>query len=215
MVRARFSQTLEHAYEDLKAAVGDEVFRLLGELFFAEAPPRSPYLRDVPGEFLRFFEARWGELAERHALAPFTLISARYEWALLDAAYAPAKADEVVPFDMERPPALSSSVRLLSLAFPVQRWNAGDAPPAPSPVSLCVYRDPRSFEVETLELTDFGDGHFARGAGERALLTELVKTSAREHGALVDTPFVEALSELLADLTERGVLVGSLANPEK
>ena len=42
MVRARFFQTLEHAYEDLRAAVGNEVFRLLGELFFAEAPPQSP-----------------------------------------------------------------------------------------------------------------------------------------------------------------------------
>ena len=49
-----------------------------------------------------------------------------------------------------------------------------------------------------------------RGAEGGALsLTELVKTSAREQSALVDTPFVEALSELLADLTERGVLVGS------
>ena len=108
----------------------------------------------------------------------------------------------------------SSAVRLLSLAFPVQRWQAGDLPPDPSPVSLCVYRDPQSFEVKTLELTELAMAILLGAQGGALSLTELVE-HAREQGALVDTPFVEALSELLADLTERGVLVGSLANPEK
>jgi hypothetical protein len=41
-------------------------------------------------------------------------------------------------------------------------------------------------------------------------LTDVVRNAAGEVGVTVDVAFVEALSTLLADLIERGVLLGSL-----
>ena len=43
-------------------------------------------------------------------------------------------------------------------------------------------------------------------------LTQVVRKAAEEVGATVDVAFVDALSTLLADLTERGLLLGSIVS---
>jgi hypothetical protein len=45
-------------------------------------------------------------------------------------------------------------------------------------------------------------------------LTEIVRNAAEGVGVTVDVAFIDALSTLLADLIERGVLLGSLVPKE-
>src|SRR4051812_7958403 len=117
MVRARFYQTIDHAFERFIGAIGVDAFHRMVDHFVAEDPPRSPYLRDLPGEFLQFFERGYGVLSEVHGLPGYALDLARYEWAELDTAYTYREAHpaDVLPFDMKRPAVLSPAHRLLHL----------------------------------------------------------------------------------------------------
>jgi hypothetical protein len=213
MVRSRFYQTIDHAFERLIGAIGAERFHRIVDRFLAEDPPRSPYLRDLPGEFLRFVCARPNVFEETPALPAWALDLMRYEWAELDAAYdhEEVRPDDVVALDMERPAVLSPAHRLLHLEYRVHTMENA----APAPISVLLYRDRRTHEVETLELTPVAAAMIAamsRGGNEPpAPLLQVVREAAAEHGAEVDVAFVEALSTLLADLTERGVLLGSRA----
>jgi hypothetical protein len=221
MVRSRFYQTIDHAFERLIGVIGEGAFHAHVDRFLADDPPRSPYLRDVPGEFLRWFERSGGDAG----LVPYALDLMRYEWAELDTAYShdEAPSQEVAPLDMERPPVLAPAHRLLTLEYPVHHvgLDGSGRPAAPGRVSLCLYRDPRTHEVETLELTPVAATLLAAiqgqsgEAAEGASLSTLVRRAAAAHEASIDVAFVEALSTLLADLTERGVLLGSLARMEK
>jgi hypothetical protein len=216
MVRSRFYQTIDHGFERLIGAIGADRFHRIVDRFLAEDPPRSPYLRDLPGEFLRFAEARPGALCD---LPPYAKDLMRYEWAELDAAYSheEVRADDVVALDMHRPAVLTPTHRLLHLEYPVHSMgtDGSGAPLARAPIALCLYRDRRTHDVETLELTPVAASLLAgmarRDGAEPAPLVEVVQRAAAEHGAAVDVAFVEALSALLAELTERGVLLGSLA----
>jgi hypothetical protein len=218
MVRQRIAEQVEHAFERLRAVIGAERLRALIERFLVECPPRSNYLRDVPGEFLQFFEAHRRELAQEHALPPFAVDLARYEWAELDTAYSFEEngSSAVGPLDMARVPVLSPAHRLVDVAYPVHRLgaDANDAALAPEPQCLCLYRDSKTHEVEVLELTPVTGAMLALMAARTLPLTEIVRSAADQVGVLVDVAFVEALSTLLADLLERGVLLGSLVPKE-
>ena len=113
---------------------------------------------------------------------------------------------------------------LLALDYAVHHIGTDGTgrPDAPAPVSLCLYRDPTTHEVETLELTPVAatllaaiDAQSSEPPARRASLSALVRSAAEAHRASIDIAFVEALSTLLADLTERGVLLGSLVRMEK
>jgi hypothetical protein len=215
MVRSRFLQTIDHGFERMIGFVGADRFHRLVDRFLAEDPPRSPYLRDVPGEFLRFVERRRDVMDEPPPLPPFALDLMRYEWAELDTAYThqEVQGDAVVPLEMDAVAVLSPAHRLLALDYPVHRMgtDGAGAPQAPSVALLCLYRDPATHEVETLELTPVAATMLAEIARQGRPLTDVVRSAAEAHHLPVDVAFVEALSTLLADLTERGVLLGSFA----
>jgi uncharacterized protein len=216
MVRSRFAETIEHGFERLKGVVGADRFGALLGRFLAEAPPRSPYLRDIPGEFLRFIEKNWSVLSASLTLPVYALDLARYEWAELETAYAFEEVDplEVAPLHMQRVAVLSPAHRLLELDFPVHRLGTeGDETSMnPGPVSLCLYRDAKTHEVTALELTPVTATMLTLMEQRSMALTDVVRNAADSRGLVVDVAFVDALSTLLADLIERGVLLGSLAD---
>jgi uncharacterized protein len=218
MVRSRLSETIEHGFERLVSAIGIDPFRKIVARFLAEAPPRSHYLRDVPGEFLQFFEQNRDALMRAYALPAYALDLARYEWAELETAYSfeETGSSEVGPLAMDRIAVLSPAHRLVDLAYPVHRIDTAghDATLEAEPFSLCLYRDAKSHEVAVLELTPVTRAMLALMERRSLTLTEIVRNAAVQVGATIDVPFVEALSTLLADLVERGVLLGSLVPKE-
>ncbi|HKQ69426.1 MAG TPA: putative DNA-binding domain-containing protein [Polyangiaceae bacterium] len=214
MVRSRFYQTIDHGFERLASALGEERFHQLVDAFLATEPPRSPYLRDLPREFLRFFEARWPSLRGEITLPPYALDLARYEWAELETAYSfeEVRAAEVGPLAMDAVAVLSPAHRLLELSYAVHTLGvAGDDAVAERPTWLCLYRDPASHEVTTLDVTKVAWRMLVDIGRAEIPLTDIVRDAAKGEGVEVDVAFVEALSTLLADLVERGVILGSFA----
>jgi len=218
MVRSRLAESIEHAFERLVGVVGADTFREIIGKFLADAPPRSHYLRDVPGEFLDFFEKNRNAVTRAYALPAFALDLARYEWAELETAYSfeEASALRVGPLDMQGVAVLSPAHRLVDLAYPVHRIETGgpDQAMEAEPFSLCLYRHAKTHEVAVLELTPVTAAMLSLMERRTMPLVKVVQKAAEAIGATVDVAFVEALSTLLADLIERGVLLGSLAPKE-
>ena len=219
MVRDRFAGVLAEGFERFRAAAGAEAFDELVDRFLAVRPPASPYLRDVPGEFLQFLEGEGASMVS--ALPAFALELARFECAELEAAHAPAAEGDLDSFDLQHYAVLSSSARLLELEHdlsaalgePQQALALGGEAASPGSAML-VYRDPKTHDVESLLLTPMA-ARLIRGIarGEGALV-DIVKTAANEARIVIDAAFVEALGTLLADLVERGVIAGSRARAD-
>jgi uncharacterized protein len=214
MVRSRFAENIEHGFERLRGAVGEDRFREMIWQFLAESPPRSHYLRDVPGEFLRFFEQNYDRLARAFGLPVHALDLARYEWAELETSYSDEEvaAETIGPLAMDRVPALSPAHRLIDVAYPVHRTEEGAHAHAihAAPFSLCLYRDPKTHEVAVLELTPVTAIMLSSMESRTSTLTDIVRNAADAVGATLDVAFVDALSTVLADFVERGLLLGSL-----
>jgi hypothetical protein len=218
MVRSRLTECIEHGFERFVGVAGRDAFRSMVSRFLATSPPRSPYLRDVPGEFLAFFEQHAEALEKAHDLPPYARDLARYEWSELETAYSAGEVQhgEITAFDMHRPAFLSPAHRLIDVAYPVHRLGVGghDGEMAKEPFSLCLYRDTKTHEVTALELTPVTARMFRLMTSQTMPLTEVVRNAAAALDVRVDVAFVDALSTLLADLTERGVLLGSLSQKE-
>jgi hypothetical protein len=107
----------------------------------------------------------------------------------------------------------------MDLAYPVHHLGteagpalAPDAPLDPAPFSLCLYRDAKTHDVTALELTPVTASMLRLVQRGDLTLTEVVRKAAAAVGVTVDVAFVEALSTLLADLIERGVVLGSIVS---
>jgi hypothetical protein len=176
--------------------------------FLEEVGPRTHYLRDVPGEFLDWALPHW---RERTDLPTWISDFARYELAEFQVAATlaspPAEVEGASP---DKPLVFAEPVRLMRFSYAVHELPQGDADrsePASRPAALLLYRDDEHV-VQSLELTPFAAAiteHLLRGA----TLVSAVRDAAAELGAqaaLLD------VARFLADLGERGVLLGGAAS---
>lgn len=212
MVRRRILELLEWSLPRSVAAFGAEPFSALAARWFASAPPRSPYLRDLVAEF-----AGWAEGDEAPAARPWALQLVRYEAALREVEWASEEVGVPAvpePLSMERPLLLHPAHRRVSLDHAVHRIGLDDDgrlafvdPVEAAPFELLVYRDPDTHAPRVLELDSF-----AAALLDRAPAIALVAAGrqAAEAAALpVDAAFVAKFSELLEDLSARGVVLGA------
>jgi hypothetical protein len=209
MVRARLREAVGHGFERLEARVGADVFDAWFGAYLAQAPPRTNYLRETAGEFAAFLEG-YERPGDPHP--GLTLDLARFEWAELDCAYEARPAPAALPLAMSARPALSPAHRLVRLEHAVHRLGRDEprAEVAPGPVWVCLYRDPESFDVRVLELTAV-TGRLLEAMGRAdAPLVEAVRRVALDGNAALDGAWLAALSDVLADFTRRGLLLGSL-----
>jgi hypothetical protein len=210
MVRARFAAVLAEAFEDFRTVVGADGFADLVDRFLAESPPRSPYLRDIPIEFLTFLQRAGGDAT----WPSFALDLARFEGATNEVAHlaTPTPSHEVVPLEMGLLAVMSPAARLLDVHHAVHLFDSEHRDIAPQAMTLLIYRVASTGEVETIELNPVAS-RIVRGiAREEAPLVEVVRIAAGEANAAIDASFVDALSTLLADLVEKGIVLGSRAS---
>ncbi len=187
--------------------------------FFARHRCRSPLFRDVPREFLDYLREERGERSRDPA---FLAELAHYEWVEMALALA-----EEEPLDgavdpagdpLEGIPQLSPLAWLLDYRFAVQRIGEHYQPQAPEgpPTRLVVYRDGED-RVRFLELNPLSAHLLAQIAGKpvageqgqtgRELLAQIAADMRHPHPEQV----VEGGRQLLAELHQRGVIVGSRA----
>lgn len=210
MARHRLSDVIENSFPRLRVALGELEPYL--ERWFDERPPQSPYIRDVAGEF-----AKWLSTANLENQPPWVNELAAFEWATLDVQHAAEEEGaedvrEIGELDFERPAILTPAHRILRARYGVHRLpEALEELPQleEGPFALCVYRDPASHEARVLELSPIAAAILEEvRTGDRTVVGAVRAAAARE-GFAIDGPFVEAFSELVADLSERGVWLGA------
>ena len=165
--------------------------------FLAERGPRTHYLRDVPQELVSFAMPRWAErrdkpwLADlaRHEIASFALST--LPWV------AELRAEDV---SLDKALLLSSLVRIERFDFAVH-----EEPPGERAVALLYYRD-SEHALRTLELSPLAAALLLRA---ELPLRDAIAAACAETGEPMNDETLASIARLLADLGERGVLLGA------
>ncbi len=177
--------------------------------FLGEVGPRTHYLRDVPGEVLAWAEPRW---RDDSSVPPYLPDLAVHELACFGVAAAepepPAHRQPGGDVLLERPLVFTRSARRLRYSWTVHELPANEAdtaPPEQRDVRLLAYRDDEH-AVRWLELSPLASSIVERLIkGEP--LGQAVERACADH-TTAPAAVAEDVARLLADLAERGVLLG-------
>jgi hypothetical protein len=179
--------------------------------FLEEVGPRTHYLRDVPGEFFGWARPRWTTDSSVPSYLPdlATHELACFAVAASESRPRPASTGDVAP---DRPLAFADSTRRMRYGWAVHELSAdGTATdvPARREVDLLAYRDAQH-KVRWLELSPLAAAITDRLlSGER--LDQAIATACQEHRT-APAAVATNVARLLADLAERGVLLGAEAD---
>jgi hypothetical protein len=177
--------------------------------FLDEVGPRTHHLRDVPAEFLAWARDRW---PRDPRIPPWMIDLATHEHVefLVGAAPLPASSPPLGEVALDKPLVFTEVRRLVRYAFAVHELPevlGDDTVPAARSVVLLAYRDERH-EVRFLELTAV-----AAAILERLFAGDTLKDALTRACQFCAVPLDDALlagaARLLADLGERGVLLGA------
>lgn len=191
-------------------AVTGGAFDATLDMFLATVAPRTHYLRDVPHELFAWAEPLWRARAD---IPAYLVDLARHELAEYAVAAAPSRdVPPLVEVSLGAPVVLSAAMTLVTYAYPVHELSADvDDRTAPTarPTSLLVYRD-AAHAVRFLECTPLA-ASITSALVTGATLQDALVGACAEHDAPVDDGVLAAVSRLLADLGDRGVLLGAPA----
>jgi hypothetical protein len=211
LVRGTLKAALEAAIPRSMARLGPR-FDVYFERFVAERGSTSHYLRDVTSEFLDFCA---GDFRSDPEVPPYLLDLARHEALHIRVAAAAPEPRAVRPsLELDEVPCFIEALSLSRSAYAVHRLPEAledRSEPERQDTTLLAYRSPEH-EVRYLELTPLAAAMLERwlaGASLGGGLTE----AARAAGEAVTPALLEATARLLADLSERGVLLGTRSEP--
>jgi len=186
------------------------------EQYFAEflrvSPPITRYLRDLTPQFLHFAFERWSSDSN---VPPYLGDLARHEALQVEVASLLALPKGHVPAEL----ALDAGVEFIdAVRLEHYEWAVHLLPedefsrelPTRGPVSLLVYRSPEH-EVRYLELTPFARALLSALLTERLSLHAALLGAAESVGTALDDELLTRAAKLLADLAERGALLGKSA----
>jgi hypothetical protein len=181
------------------------------EDFLALRGSSSHYLRDVTGEFLSFCAEAWANDAR---VPSYLLDLARHEALHIEIAAAAREPlrHAAKALDLDAPLEFVRAVRRMHYAYAVHRLPEAvedRSEPERLTTDLLVYRSP-DHEVRYLELTPLAAAILDRLLSG-ATLRDSVEGAAAAHGARLEPLLLESTARLLADLSERGVLLGAPA----
>ena len=176
--------------------------------FLAEKGPRTPHLRDVPSEFLAWASPRWrndpripGWLADyaELELVDFTI----------GVAPRPAPPPALADVTVHRALVFGDPRLIVHLEWAVHLVPAGDANAVPErrAVDLLVYRDAQHC-TRYLDLSPLAAVILAR-LFDGLPLAEALEVACASSGHVLDDAVLGGAARLLADLGERGVLLGA------
>lgn len=198
-------------------ALGGAGLATVVDEFLCRELPRSPILRDVAFEFARFALPR---LAANPRLPAFLGELARYELFELEVHWAPRTwraRDFEAPAALgtvllaDRPVAFDGSCRLGRFDYAVH--ELADAPsstsaPRAEHTVLFAYRDSRE-AFRRMTLTPVAAELIARLMHERQPLATALRDACAGHRRAVDAELIDGTSQVLAELAERGAVLGA------
>ena len=187
-----------------RARMGAELDRSF-DRFLHERGPQTHYLRDVPAEFLAWAEPRWREAN----VARWLVELARHELVSFLVTSAPKLAEpRAADVALDRPLLLSPLARIEHYAHAVHELGEDEGSPAPPArdVALLYYRD-GEYELRIMELEPLAAALLQRAP--KAPLQDAVAAACQATARPMSDDVLVAVARLLADLGERGVLLGS------
>jgi hypothetical protein len=177
--------------------------------FMEACAVKSPYLRDAPREFVQWVEPRW---SAAHDAPAWLHDLARHELLALDVRNDPAGGEPSTghPVALDRPLSFDGAARRISYAFAVHRMPAenGDEVPEHVTTHLLVYRDAKH-KVRYLELTPFAAMVLDELLVRRATVQDGLRRACEALGEPLGDERLATAAQLLADLAERGVMLGA------
>jgi hypothetical protein len=200
---------LEQTRARLEARVPGEMDRTAA-MFLDEVGPRTAHLRDVPSEFLAYAAPKWRHDARlpRWIVDHAELELSEFTIGVAPRPLPPPPLDEVTA---DRPLVFAEPKRIVHLGWAVHTMPRDDANAEPEEraVSILVYRDPQH-QSRFLELTPLAAAILERlFAGDPLARAIGAACTATAHP--LDDSVLAGAAHLLADLGERGVLLGARA----
>jgi hypothetical protein len=200
LVRNTLSGVTNKLLERTRTHMGAEFDRSFAR-FLAEVGPRSHYLRDVPHEFVQWATTHWQETQAE----PWLIDLARHEMTSFGVSTAPYLAENrAEDVALDKPLLLSNLVRIERYAFAI---HEDAVPPAARPTALLYHRDADHL-LCTVELTPLAAALLARA---HMPLRDAIAAACDETGTPMNDETLASIALLLADLGERGVLLGARA----
>ena len=194
--RARLEHFVRGAFDETVSA------------WLAAEGPRTPHLRDVPGELLAWAAPRW-RTDER--MPAWIADYAEYELVefTIGVAPRPAETPPLADVTADRALVFADPRVIIHLRWAVHLLPADDLAAAPEEraVSLLVYRD-ETFNSRFLDLSPLAAAILERLFAGRPLAGAMVEACAAAAHPL-DNAVLTGAAQLLADLGERGVLLGA------
>jgi hypothetical protein len=213
MVRNRLRGELRFALRRSHAAFGDALFDRLVDHVLEHAPPASRPFHGIVHDFARSAQPLVREIAAREpeaAVPAFAADLIAYEAAL----WAVSDLDdriEATPAELsfDAPPVLTPARRLLALQHAVNEAAQASGGYRAGEIFLCVYRRPEDTTARTFVLNATMYALMLELDSGAVTLTEAVQRVARARKLQVDAAFIDGLCTVLADFSERGLLLGS------
>jgi len=208
LVRGNLREALRATMPRTLARLDSSFDRYFSE-FLRVSPPITRYLRDLTPQFLDFALPRW---ASDPNVPAYLGDLARHEALQVELAALLALPKDHVPAELslEQGVEFIDAVRLVHYTWAVHRLPEDEDSrvlPEKSAVSLLVYRSPEH-DVRYLELGPFAQALLSCLLEERLSL-QLSLSNAAERACLpLDDELLTRAAKLLADLAERGALLG-------
>jgi len=200
---------LANTFPVLKEILGEEAWHKLVREYLIEHRATTPLFMQMPKEFLIYLQQ---EREESENDYPFMLELAHYEWTELELAVSEEKISMqgVDPNGdlLHNLVAISPLTRMLGYRYPVHRIGVNSLPTAPESTYLIVFRD-RKDSVEFIELNQVTVSLLNRIQDGSQTTHEILLSIARELGHPDPDRIIQFGIELLEDLQERGVILGT------
>lgn len=210
LVHNRLLTAIREFVPRVAARRGREQLRSDFAAFMELQGPRSPYLRDVPGEFVAWIGERWAEDA---SVPDWLAELARHELLELDVRNDPRGGEPATGADLalDRTVVFDGSARLMRYAFAVHRLPAAvddGSEPERRSTDLLVFRDARN-KVRYLELTPWAGLVLTQLMVAGHPLAAGLQRAADVLGEPLDDDKLGKAAMLFAELTDAGVLLGA------
>jgi uncharacterized protein len=193
---------LPKTQERMNAAVPGS-FESSIDAFLEDEGPRTAHLRDVPSEFLAYAAPRWKKDERLPRWLPDHAELELVDF-VIGVAPRPPPPPPLADVSADLPLVFADPHKLVRLGFSVHEDTIDERD-----VTILVYRDSQH-RTRFLELTHLAGLILERLLGGDALGPAMV-SACQTMGCALDEAVLEGAARLLADLGERGVLLGARA----
>jgi hypothetical protein len=207
MIQNRLRGELKVALRRSCEALGEAGLERAFQAWLVAAPPRSRPFHGIVEDFARFAV---GFVRSDASYAAWAADLIGYEAALWAVSDMDDRAPEgVQELSFDAPPCFAPARRLVVLQHAVHDSAEADGSFRAGEICVCVYRPAAEKAARTFVLNPTLRALMTALDSGELTLTQAVQRVAQERKLRVDEKFIDGLCTVLADFSERGLLLGS------